>query len=67
MAARIPTAALSQSVFTLLIETEAQKLIDPQSGEWMDDAVIFDRCKHTLSQRTADACLERDLPQKHPS
>src|SRR5437868_2223978 len=40
----------------------AQRLIDPVTHEWMIDAVTLTQCGHTLSQRTADSCLERNLP-----
>jgi len=47
-----------QSTFELF----AHQLIDPVSKDWMTDAVSLTHCGHTLSQRTADACLERGLP-----
>ena len=40
----------------------AHQLIDPVSKDWMVDAVALTHCGHTLSQRTADACIERGLP-----
>ena len=40
----------------------AHQLIDPVSKDWMVDAVALTQCGHTLSQKTADACLERGLP-----
>jgi len=37
----------------------------------MVDAVTFTRCEHTVSQRTADSCLQRNLPcpigEPHPA
>jgi len=45
-----------------LLDQLMQQLVDPVRYDWMDDAVTFTRCGHTLSERTAQACLERRLP-----
>jgi len=52
----------SGSTLESTFELFAHQLIDPVSKDWMTDAVTLNQCGHTLSQRTADACLERGLP-----
>jgi len=55
-------ASISHTPLRDLFELKARELLDPQTGDWMVDAVTFDRCRHTIDKRTAEACLERNLP-----
>ena len=53
-----------------ITETIVQRFLDPVNRQLMTDAVIFNRCGHTLSQRTAEACRRQNLPcpigEPHP-
>jgi len=40
----------------------AHQLIDPETNDWMTNAVTLTQCGHPLSQTTADARLARGLP-----